>query len=631
MRIGSPNVSVCKMQTDGDPSTPEDSTTVLVKKEPTEGAPSRQPSEISKAASTTSCPPEETTVISDPEDSDRDAERDDELGVNGDESPPMSDDQGDISLGCHDGSLNIQTQGDSPMQPERHLAYASQVQREDSAGSGYGFTSSTETEFAGNEEAGQDRDFRDFICRLCKRSFSKKQSLRRHMNLHSGHRPFQCPFCEYRSSRKDHLQLHMRTRHDPGQSKHYVYKCPICGNSFPSQKRVLTHLKSHQSVHRCEQCDYGFPSLLAYENHKKIKHATVSCPPTSESSSFTCPTCKYECANADDYSGHLQTQRHRDMITASVRVPQIHVQRRLQMGGSSASASSMESASSLERETSFESVQSARSLPPSGLVSMPSVSTEVTSTGTVPISLVKVPTITVSPNHLRRGESFEHSPSQDDNSPNQKQCMSHGRGPNYPVISNIISLHQNGKETATRRSPLRESRSTSGSAPKSYESYESAKSSSFESPGFLLPKATAVSPQRSSRTPSPQGTPLLMISGLHGRQEDSPHKLRCLSHTGSSSLESQPSSELMAGVWGSQPLPVICRDNSTQDDVWRCEFCHIIFPDNIMYAIHMGCHDLRNPLQCNICAFQCQDRYEFTSHIARGLHSKAPTNRGKQY
>ena len=117
-----------------------------------------------------------------------------------------------------------------------------------------------------------------FICRLCKRSFSKKQSLRRHMNLHSGHRPFQCPFCEYRSSRKDHLQLHMRTRHDPGQSKHYVYKCPICGNSFPSQKRVLTHLKSHQSVHRCEQCDYGFPSLLAYETHKKMKHATVSCP-----------------------------------------------------------------------------------------------------------------------------------------------------------------------------------------------------------------------------------------------------------------------------------------------------------------------------------------------------------------
>ncbi|XP_038045282.1 zinc finger protein Pegasus-like isoform X2 [Patiria miniata] len=612
----------------------EECSAVRVKQEPGEGTSRQSSSESGKATSSTSCPPDDTTVISDAEDSDRDPEREDELGVNGDESPTMSDDQGDISLGCHDGPLNIQAQGDSPMQPESHMAYASQVQREDSAGSGYGFTSSTETEFAGSEEQGQDREFRDFICRLCKRTFSKKQSLRRHMNLHSGHRPFQCPFCEYRSSRKDHLQLHMRTRHDPGQSKHYVYKCPICGNSFPSQKRVLTHLKSHQTVHRCEQCDYGFPSLLAYENHKKMKHATVSCPPTTEPSSFTCPTCKYECVSAEDYNNHLQSQRHRDMITASVRVPQIHVQRRLQMGGSSASASSMESASSLERETSFESVQSGRSMPPSGLVSMPSISAEVPCTGTVPLSLVKVPTITVSPNHQRREESYEHSPSRDDNSPSQRQCIPQGRGgsANLPVISHIVSLHQNGKESATRRSPLRESRSTSGSAPKSYESYESGKSSSsFESPGFLLPKASAVSPQRSSRTPSPQGTPLLMIGGMHGRPDDSPHKRRCLSHTGSSSLESQPSSELMAGVWGSQPTPVICRDNSTQDDVWRCEFCHIIFPDNIMYAIHMGCHDLRNPLQCNICAFQCQDRYEFTSHIARGLHSKSPSGRASQY
>ena len=59
------------MQTDGELSMSEESSTVHVKKEPTEGSSSRQPSEVTKATSPASCPQDDTTVISDPEDSDR--------------------------------------------------------------------------------------------------------------------------------------------------------------------------------------------------------------------------------------------------------------------------------------------------------------------------------------------------------------------------------------------------------------------------------------------------------------------------------------------------------------------------------------------------------------------------------
>ncbi|XP_054877654.1 DNA-binding protein Ikaros isoform X5 [Poeciliopsis prolifica] len=53
---------------------------------------------------------------------------------------------------------------------------------------------------------------------------------------------------------------------------------------------------------------------------------------------------------------------------------------------------------------------------------------------------------------------------------------------------------------------------------------------------------------------------------------------------------------------------------------YRCEPCRVLFLDHVMYTIHMGCHDHRDPFECNICGHRSQDRYEFSSHITRGEH-----------
>lgn len=55
--------------------------------------------------------------------------------------------------------------------------------------------------------------------------------------------------------------------------------------------------------------------------------------------------------------------------------------------------------------------------------------------------------------------------------------------------------------------------------------------------------------------------------------------------------------------------------------VFQCEHCRVLFLDHVMYTIHMGCHGYRDPLECNICGHCCKDRYEFSSHIVRGVHT----------
>ncbi|KAM9856787.1 zinc finger protein Aiolos-like isoform 2-T2 [Aulostomus maculatus] len=54
--------------------------------------------------------------------------------------------------------------------------------------------------------------------------------------------------------------------------------------------------------------------------------------------------------------------------------------------------------------------------------------------------------------------------------------------------------------------------------------------------------------------------------------------------------------------------------------VYPCSHCRVIFLDYVMFTIHMGCHGFRDPLECNMCGHRSRDRYEFSSHIARGEH-----------
>ena len=57
-----------------------------------------------------------------------------------------------------------------------------------------------------------------------------------------------------------------------------------------------------------------------------------------------------------------------------------------------------------------------------------------------------------------------------------------------------------------------------------------------------------------------------------------------------------------------------------EDSTWKCFHCSIVFPDNIMFGLHMGCHSVGNPFQCNICGKKCSDRHDFMFHFTIGRH-----------
>ncbi|XP_062861802.1 zinc finger protein Helios [Trichomycterus rosablanca] len=117
--------------------------------------------------------------------------------------------------------------------------------------------------------------------------------------------------------------------------------------------------------------------------------------------------------------------------------------------------------------------------------------------------------------------------------------------------------------------------------------------------------------------------------GQNGRGNRSP------SNSGQESADSTRSSPRDKPPHGSGPgsRPEGARPPGVRDEirvfghegnevrVFQCEHCRVIFLDHVMYTIHMGCHGYRDPLECNICGHCCKDRYEFSSHIVRGVHT----------
>ncbi|XP_032875108.1 zinc finger transcription factor Trps1 isoform X2 [Amblyraja radiata] len=72
-------------------------------------------------------------------------------------------------------------------------------------------------------------------------------------------------------------------------------------------------------------------------------------------------------------------------------------------------------------------------------------------------------------------------------------------------------------------------------------------------------------------------------------------------------------------------------DRGTQDEsLTKCVHCSILFMDEVMYALHMSCHGESGPFQCSLCQHFCTDKYDFMTHIQRGLHRNVQTDKKLQ-
>ncbi|XP_044269771.1 zinc finger protein 2 homolog isoform X37 [Tribolium madens] len=109
-----------------------------------------------------------------------------------------------------------------------------------------------------------------FECKICNKSFPKREMHTRHMHRHK-ERKHKCPSCEKMFHTTSEVKHHIKNRHDDSPAE----KCSICNHVSKTKGALRAHIIIHHTrdyPFKCNLCDKGFMSKLYLARHKRIDH-----------------------------------------------------------------------------------------------------------------------------------------------------------------------------------------------------------------------------------------------------------------------------------------------------------------------------------------------------------------------
>lgn len=149
---------------------------------------------------------------------------------------------------------------------------------------------------------------RDYKCRWlgCDKTdpFGTKNHLDRHMQNHTGFKPFACNICGHRCVTHQQLTNHLTTH---TRSKPFVCDFPGCTKSFSVKTALSTHKRTHTNdkPFGCRFCGDKYADSSNLSKHRKTVHE-------DERTSIPCPEpgCAYRDSRCQRLERHCRDKAH---------------------------------------------------------------------------------------------------------------------------------------------------------------------------------------------------------------------------------------------------------------------------------------------------------------------------------
>lgn len=141
------------------------------------------------------------------------------------------------------------------------------------------------------------KDVNNTLCKLCMKNFTSMNSLKRHMLVHTGVKPYDCDICGRKFSQTSILKRHKFTH---GMKK--PFECAFCQKSYTQKMNLITHLRNHgvkteMVSHRCKLCSKSFVHPSGLSRHLK-QHKGVR---------FCCGLCNKSFSDSSALARHVKS------------------------------------------------------------------------------------------------------------------------------------------------------------------------------------------------------------------------------------------------------------------------------------------------------------------------------------